>query len=87
MDQFYPAEDRAAGLLERRWFAAGRAVSKVQAECEALAHAFDVAQAALRGAHTRLSQLEALRDMLGQELATLEVGDLRRGLSAERSAA
>ena len=87
MDHCYPAEDYAAGLLERRWFAAGRAASEVQAECDALAHALDRAQAAWRGARTRLSQLEALRDVLGQELATLEAGDQRRGIAAERSAA
>ena len=68
MDHCYPAEDYAAGLLERRWFAAGRAASEVQAECDALAHALDRAQAAWRGARTRLAHLEALRDALGEEL-------------------
>jgi hypothetical protein len=68
MDHSYPAEDYAAGLLERRWFAANRAASEVQAECEALAHVLEMAQAAWRGARTRLEHLQALRDALGEEL-------------------
>jgi hypothetical protein len=68
MDHFHSAEDWAAGLLERRWFAARRAASQVQAECDALAHVLDMAQAAWCGAQTRLAQLEALRDALGDEL-------------------
>jgi hypothetical protein len=72
MDHSYPAEDYAAGLLERRWFAARRAASETQAECDALAQVLDMAQAAWRGARTRLAQLEALRDALGEELAAVD---------------
>jgi hypothetical protein len=68
MDHSYPAEDHAAGLLERRWFAAVRAASEVQAECDSLAQVLDKAQAAWRGARIRLAHLEALRDALGKEL-------------------
>jgi hypothetical protein len=88
MDHSYPAEDWTAGLLERRWFAAGRAASEVQAECDALARALDMAEAAWRGARTRLAQLEALRDALGEELVA---GDEREqqcvSLPRQRSAA
>jgi hypothetical protein len=88
MGHSYPAEDRAAGLLERRWFAAGRAASEVQAECDALAHVLDKAQAAWRGARTRLAQLEALRDALGEELLADESLEFERAItSLERSAA
>lgn len=61
--------DAAENLLERRWFAARRAASEVQAECDAIARVLDIAQGAWRGARARLSRLEALRDALGEELA------------------
>ncbi len=72
MCERYLADDYSANLLERRWFAAGRAASEVQAECDALAHVLDMAQAAWRGARTRLAQLEALRDALGEELSAVD---------------
>jgi hypothetical protein len=88
MDHSYPAEDSAAGLLERRWFAARRAALEVQAECDALAHALDLAQAAWRGARTRLAHLEALRDALGEELLADESVEFERAVtSLQRSAA
>jgi hypothetical protein len=82
----YSADDHSANLLERRWFAAGRAASDVQADCDALAQVLDMAQAAWRGARTRLWELEALRDALGAELAEadererqwLSVGERKR---------
>lgn len=88
MDHSYPAEDYAAGLLERRWFAAGRAASEVQAECDSLAQVLDMAQAAWRGARIRLAHLEALRDALGEELAADESLDFERSIpSLQKSAA
>jgi hypothetical protein len=88
MDHSYPAEDCAAGLLERRWFAAGRAASETQAECDALAQVLDLAQAAWRGARARLAQLEALRDALGEELLGDNERQFERAIpSLQKSAA
>jgi hypothetical protein len=88
MDHSYPAEDHAAGLLERRWFAARRAASETQAECDALAQVLDMAQAAWRGARTRLAHLEALRDALGEALVADESLEFERAIpSLQKSAA
>jgi chromosome segregation ATPase len=72
MRNFHLAEDSASNLLERRWFAADRAAAEVQSECDALARALDLTQAALREARARCSHLEALRDALGDELAAVD---------------
>jgi hypothetical protein len=88
MDHSYPAEDWTAGLLERRWFAANRAASEVQAECDALSHVLDMAQAAWRRACTRLAHLEALRDALGEELLADDEREFERAIpSLQKSAA
>jgi hypothetical protein len=87
MDHSYPAEDYAAGLLERRWFAANRAASEVQAECDALSRALDMAQAAWRRACTRLAHLEALRDALGEELVADESLGFERTIPAMQESA
>jgi hypothetical protein len=68
--------DAAANLLERRWFAAFKAASAVRAECEALLESMALTQAAWSQARVRLSELEALRDLLGEELETLDEGNL-----------
>lgn len=70
--------DAAANLLERRWFAAFKAASGVRAECEALLESMAITQAAWRQARMRLSELEALRDALGEELEALDEGDAVR---------
>jgi len=72
MSSFHPAEDSESNLLERRWFAADRAAAEIQSECDALARALDLTQAALHDARARCSHLEALRDALGDELAAIE---------------
>ena len=64
--------DAAANLLERRWFAAFKAASGVRAECEALLESIALTQAAWGRARERLSELEALRDALGEELEALD---------------
>jgi hypothetical protein len=64
--------DAAANLLERRWFAAFKAASGVRAECEALLESMALTQAASGRARARLSELEALRDALGEELEALD---------------
>jgi hypothetical protein len=68
--------DAAANLLERRWFAAFKAASGVRAECEALLESMALTQAAWSQARVRLSELEALRDALGEELEALDGGEL-----------
>jgi hypothetical protein len=70
-----PTEDGNAMHLERRWFAADRAAAALRAECAALAHLQDAAEAAWRAAHARLAYLEALRDAFGGELAAAEARD------------
>jgi hypothetical protein len=64
--------DAAANLLERRWFAAFKAASGIRAECEALLESMALTQAAWSQARVRLSELEALRDALGEELEALD---------------
>ena len=64
--------DAAANLLERRWFAAFKAASGVRAECEALLESMAITQAAWSQARVRLSEFEALRDALGEELEALD---------------
>jgi hypothetical protein len=64
--------DAAANLIERRWFAAFKAASGVRAECEALLESITVTHAAWTEARVRLSELEALRDALGEELDALD---------------
>jgi hypothetical protein len=68
----YTDRDVSANLLERRWFAAFKAASGVRAECEALLESIALTQAAWSQARARLSQLEALRDVLGEELEALD---------------
>jgi len=70
-----PDGDGAAERLERRWFAAFKAASGVRAECEELLEAVERTEQAWNRARARLSELEALRDALGQELAELETAD------------
>jgi hypothetical protein len=67
--------DAAANLLERRWFAAFKAASGVRAECEALLESMALTRAAWSQARVRLSELEALRDVLGEELEALDEGE------------
>jgi hypothetical protein len=82
------AEDNATNLLERRWFAAGRAAAEIRAECDALARVRDMAEDAWRSARSRLSHLEALRDALGDELSAVDDAEASFPSPArERSAA
>jgi hypothetical protein len=65
----FEEDDAADVLMERRWFAVNRAAGQLQDECNALAEVLQMAQDAWRGARSRLMELEALRDALGEELA------------------
>jgi len=67
--------DAAAERLERRWFAAFKAASAARAECEALLDEMDRFEMVWNEARIRLAELEALRDVLGEELAGLEHAD------------
>jgi hypothetical protein len=69
--------DAAVDLLERRWFAAFKAASGVQAECEALLESISLTQVAWNRARARLCELEALRDALGEELEAPDERELR----------
>ena len=75
MVSHYADGDAAADLLERRWFAAFKAASGVRAECETLLESIALTEAAWREARVRLSELEALRDALGEELDLLDAHD------------
>jgi hypothetical protein len=84
----YMDGDAAADLLERRWFAAFKAASGVRAECEALLESMALAEAAWSRARTRLYELEALRDALGEELEALDecvLNEHERPIPAEDS--
>ena len=84
MCDIYRADDPAANLLERRWFAAARAASQIQAECDALAQVLDITREAWRNARARLVQLENLRDSLGNELSVVDHREPRRASSDEQ---
>jgi hypothetical protein len=75
----YVDGEPAAVLLERRWFAAFKAASGVRAECESLLESMSIVQTAWSRARARLSELEALRDALGEELETLDQRDEQGG--------
>jgi hypothetical protein len=75
MVSHYVDGDAAADLLQRRWFAVFKAASGVRAECEALLESIALTEAAWRQARVRLSELEALRDALGEELDLLDAGE------------
>jgi chromosome segregation ATPase len=67
-----PDGDVAAERLERRWFAAFKAASDVRGECERLLDAMERSESDWNRARARLSELEALRDALADELAELD---------------
>jgi hypothetical protein len=87
MSSFHPAEDSESNLLERRWFAAGRAAAEIQSECAALARVLYLTQAALRDARARFSHLEELRDALGGELAAIDQRALKLASPPSRRSA
>jgi hypothetical protein len=78
MGDNYPAEDRSAALLERRWFAADRAAAESRIECAALAEVLQMAQSAWQAARARLERLETLRDTMGDELSAVNEQQIRR---------
>jgi hypothetical protein len=87
MSGFHPAEDADSDLLERRWFAATRAASETQSECDALTRVLELTSAALRDARARCAHLEQLRDALGGEVAEIYHRALSRSLPFARESA
>jgi len=87
MNNRKPEGDVSAERLERRWFAAFKAASDVRAECEDLLEAMERTEMAWNRARARLSELEALRDALGDELAELDAADTEARPDYEMSAA
>jgi hypothetical protein len=61
-------DDAAADRLERRWFAAFKAASAARGECEALLGEMERVERAWHYARKHLLDLEAVRDLLGEEL-------------------
>jgi len=87
LDQHHnTTDDRAADMLERRWFAAARAVADISAECDALEEVFEMAMAEWRQARTKLAELERMRDALEAEIALIEDMDDERPVLLERAA-
>jgi hypothetical protein len=72
-------DDAMANLVERRWFAASRAVTEMHGDCEVLREVKDLADEAWRRARAQLADLETLRDALAERLAERE-GLLERAL-------
>jgi hypothetical protein len=67
-------EEAVRMLIERRWFALHRATARLQGECKVLAGVMQATQDDWREVRARLSELEAMRDALGDELARLDAG-------------
>jgi hypothetical protein len=59
-------------LLERRWFAVQSAARGMQAECDLLLEALNLAQAAWQRANRQLAEFEALSDALEDQLAAVD---------------
>jgi hypothetical protein len=62
-----------ANLLERRWFAAQSATRSLQAECDLLLEALNLAQVAWQRAQSQLAGFEALSDALENQLAAMDM--------------
>jgi hypothetical protein len=84
----FEEDESTRALMERRWFALHRAAARLQQECEGLGEVLQATQDAWRDARSRLLELEALRDALGEELArrdtcrTVPTVDAKRSISS-----
>jgi hypothetical protein len=65
----FDENESGRAAIERRWFALHRAAGRQQRECEGIAQLLQATQDAWCDARSRLSELEALRDALGEELS------------------
>jgi hypothetical protein len=68
----YTDRDAAANLLERRWFSSIAAVRAAEAECDVLREVMELAQEAWRRARAQLAELENLREVLGDQLTSID---------------
>jgi hypothetical protein len=77
--------DAAAGLLERRWFAAIKAARAMEAECDVLREVIREAEGAWWRARGDLARLEAIRDALGEHVSAegMPEDDGHRGSAAQ----
>ncbi len=64
--------DPAAESLERQWFAASSAANAVKSECDVLLGVLEITGDSWRRACAQLVQLEAIRDALESQLATID---------------
>ena len=60
--------DEADNFVERRWFAASRAVNEMRIERDTLQHVVELAQSEQRDVSVRLAELEAICRALGDEI-------------------
>ena len=65
-------EEPSVTLLERRWFAVQSVTRTMQAECDLLLEALNLAQAAWQRANRQLAEIESLGDALESEMAALD---------------
>jgi hypothetical protein len=65
-------EEPNVNLLERRWFAVQAAARGMQAECDLLLEALNLAQAAWQRANRQLAEFEALSVSLEDQLAAAD---------------
>jgi hypothetical protein len=65
-------EEPNFNLLERRWFAVQAAARGMQAECDLLLEALNLAQAAWQRANRQLTEFEALSVSLEDQLAAVD---------------
>jgi hypothetical protein len=68
----------SAELLQRRWFAAVKAVRALQAECALLFEASLLADAAWRRSRDQLADLESITAALERELCALDAPPVER---------
>ena len=69
-------EEPNVNLLERRWFAVQAATRGMQAECDLLLEASNLAQAAWQRANQQLTEFEALSDALEDQLAAVDKAEV-----------
>jgi hypothetical protein len=61
--------EAAGELIERRWFALLSAIKGLQSECEILLEASKLADSAWRRACVQLTEFEAVRDALEEQMS------------------
>lgn len=72
MQADFDEDELTRSLIERRWFALHGAVGRLQQECEVLAGVIQATEEHWREARSRLAELKAARDELGEMLSRLD---------------